>query len=89
MMTFLNSESAASKTCDETASLLKSDTRSGLSNDEVLTRRKLYGLNEFEIKHEDPLWKKYLEKVRVRNVNITNKVFGFVYDLYFKSSKSP
>ncbi len=63
MMTFLNSESAASKTYEETSSLLKSDTRLGLSTEEVQTRRRLYGLNEFEIKTDDPLWKKYLEKV--------------------------
>ncbi len=69
MMTFLTSESASSKTCEETTSLLKSDTRFGLSNEEVQTRRKLYGYNEFEIKCDDPLWKKYLEKVTINKHN--------------------
>ena len=62
-MTFLNSESASSKTLEETISLLKTDPRMGLPNDEVQVRRRLYGLNEFEVKQDDPLWKKYLEKV--------------------------
>lgn len=63
-MTFLTSESAASKTWEETARLLNSDTRQGLTSSDVQARRKLYGYNEFEIKTDDPLWKKYLEKVR-------------------------
>ena len=63
MMTFLNTESASSKTLEETISLIKTDPRMGLPNDEVQVRRRLYGLNEFEVKQDDPLWKKYLEKV--------------------------
>lgn len=63
MMTFLNSESASSKTYEETIGLLKTDIQLGLQNEEALQRQKLYSFNEFEIKKEDPLWWKYLEKV--------------------------
>ena len=63
MMTFLNSESASSVTVEETARLLNTDLNYGLSSDDVTQRRKLYSYNEFEIKHTDPLWMKYLEKV--------------------------
>lgn len=62
-MTFLNSETASGISYDETANLLKTDIRYGLSNQEILERRKLYSYNEFEVNKSDPLWKKYLEKV--------------------------
>lgn len=64
MMTFLNSESASSKSYEETANLLKADLRLGLSGHEISERRKLYSYNEFEIKNDDPIWRKYLEKVK-------------------------
>lgn len=63
MMTFLNSESACCISSDETASLLKTDLKLGLNNEEIPERRKLYSYNEFEIKSDEPLWLKYLEKV--------------------------
>lgn len=63
MMTFLNSETASSKSVEETLNLLKTDRQFGLSNEEVIQRQKLYSFNEFEIKKDDPLWFKYLEKV--------------------------
>ena len=62
-MTFLNSETASSISFDETANMLKTDIRYGLSSQEILERRKLYSYNEFEVNKSDPLWKKYLEKV--------------------------
>lgn len=64
MMTFLNSESASCVSYDEVASLLNTNLNIGLSNSEVLQRRKLYAFNEFEIKNSEPLWKKYLEKFK-------------------------
>lgn len=63
MMTFLNSETASSKSIEDTVSVLKTDMQFGLNNEEVLQRQKLYSFNEFEIKKDDPLWLKYLEKV--------------------------
>ena len=61
-MTFLNSETASSISFDETANMLKTDIRYGLSSQEILERRKLYSYNAFEVNKSDPLWKKYLEK---------------------------
>ncbi len=63
-MTFLNSESASSKSYEETASLLKTDLKFGITNNEIQNRRRLYGFNEFDIKQDDPLWQKYLEKFK-------------------------
>jgi len=67
MMTFLNSETASSISFEETATLLKTDIRHGLSNQEIVERRKLYSYNEFEVSKSDPLWKKYLEKVNIKH----------------------
>lgn len=63
MMTFLTSETASSKTVEDTVSQLNTDPQLGLTEEEVLQRQKLYSFNEFEIKKDDPLWLKYLEKV--------------------------
>ena len=69
-MTFLNSETASGISYDETANLLKTDIRYGLSNQEILERRKLYSYNEFEVTKSDPLWKKYLEKVNFHQFDL-------------------
>jgi len=42
---------------------LQADVNWGLSEGEVARRRKSHGYNEFEIKQDDPLWKKYLMQV--------------------------
>lgn len=63
MMTFLNSETACSKSYDETANLLNTDVKYGLNQTDINERRKLYSYNEFDIKNEEPIWLKYLEKV--------------------------
>jgi hypothetical protein len=65
MMTFLNSESSSCISFEETASLLNTDVGYGISNNEILERRKLYSYNEFEVGKSDPLWQKYLEKVYI------------------------
>jgi P-type Ca2+ transporter type 2C len=64
MMSFLNSESACTISSDEVSNILKCDLKNGLSEVEVMTRRKLYGFNEFAVKNDEPLWKKYLEKFK-------------------------
>lgn len=69
-MTFLNSETACSKSYEEAASLLGTDLKLGLENHQIPDRRKLYAFNEFEIKKEDPLWQKYIEKVSFYTFNI-------------------
>ena len=68
-MTFLNSETASSKTFEETSDLLKTDIKFGLSQQEIQTRRRLYGFNEFEIKQDDPFWMKYMQKVVINSKN--------------------
>jgi magnesium-transporting ATPase (P-type) len=67
MMTFLTSESASVKSYNEVLSMLTTDLRQGLSENEVLLRRKLHSTNDFKVAQADPLWKKYLEQVRVYN----------------------
>ncbi len=42
---------------------LETNTDAGLSLPEVEVRNRIHGPNEFEIKEEAPLWKKYLEQV--------------------------
>lgn len=36
----------------------------GLTTSQAEERRNIHGMNEFVIKDEDPLWKKYLKQVR-------------------------
>lgn len=74
MMTFLNSETACSKSCEETANLLNSDVKYGLNEVDIIERRKLYSYNEFDIKNEEPIWLKYLEKV--------NKIIFLIFSTF-------
>lgn len=64
MMTFLNSESASGISYEDVANQLKTNLKFGLNNGEVVPRRKLYSYNEFDVKTDDPLWLKYLEKFK-------------------------
>ena len=64
MMTFLNSETATCMSYNEVLSVLQSDSKYGLSEPEVLTRRKLYSYNEFEVTQSEPLWRKYLDQFK-------------------------
>lgn len=64
MMAFLNSESSASISYEETARLLKTNIEKGISLEDINERRKLYSYNEFEVGASDPLWKKYFEKFK-------------------------
>lgn len=48
---------------EEVAARLRVDLRTGLWGREPELRRQLAGFNEFSVKEEDPLWKKYLEQV--------------------------
>ena len=44
---------------------LGTDINKGLTENEAEKRRRVYGLNEFVIKADDPLWKKYLNQVEL------------------------
>lgn len=60
MMWTLPSTSAAMMTVDEVVKHLRVDTKWGLNEHQVIERRKMHGWNEFDIKEDEPLWKKYL-----------------------------
>ena len=42
------------------------NTTRGLTSSEAEERRGIHGMNEFAIKDEDPLWKKYIKQVRAQ-----------------------
>jgi magnesium-transporting ATPase (P-type) len=79
MMTFLSSENASSISFNEVISILKTDIKYGLSESEILQRRKLYSFNEFEVAKSDPLWKKYLEQV----ILLLNRLLSISYLIGF------
>jgi magnesium-transporting ATPase (P-type) len=51
----------------------------GLNQSEVTQRRSYHGFNEFEISKEEPLWKKYLGEVCVKDQ---------IYYCFFSTAKS-
>ena len=55
---------AAVSTVTDVVGRLGADCSAGLTEEEVERRRKLFGKNEFVIKKEEPLWRKYLNQVR-------------------------
>jgi Ca2+-transporting ATPase len=60
MVTFMNSDTACRTTSQEIIKILQTDAKLGLRENEIQTRRKLYGHNDFEVDDDDPMWKKYL-----------------------------
>ena len=56
------SEAAVSPVAD-VVHRLGSDCSQGILREEVGRRQQLHGLNEFEIREDDPLWRKYLNQV--------------------------
>jgi Ca2+-transporting ATPase len=60
MMTFLNSDAACRVTSQEIIKMLQTDAKLGLNESDIPTRRKYYGLNDFEVDDDEPMWKKYL-----------------------------
>jgi Ca2+-transporting ATPase len=59
-VTFMNSDGACRVTSDEIIKVLKTDSKLGLEEKEVRSRRKFYGHNDFEVDDDEPIWKKYL-----------------------------
>ena len=64
MSTVISSGKASSLSVVEVLKQFRSDSVHGLTNDEVERRRKLHGLNEFDVVEDMPLWRKYIEQVR-------------------------
>ena len=63
MMAAMSSGQAAKLSLDEITKHFRTDTVSGLSKEEVERRRKIHGLNEFDVVEETPLWRKYIDQV--------------------------
>ena len=63
-MDSMRASEATVSTVADVVHRLRGDPVRGLSEAEVERRRKLHGYNEFEIKDEEPLWRKYLNQVR-------------------------
>lgn len=47
----------------EVEARLRTNVNTGLSTTEANQRRAFYGVNDFHIDHDDPLWKKYICQV--------------------------
>lgn len=60
----IRAREAASCSAQEVLQRLGAKPGKGLSSVEADERRQLHGTNEFIIKEEDPLWKKYLNQVK-------------------------
>ena len=62
----MRSTQAAMASITDVAQSLRVDWNRGLSSAEAEQRRQLHGFNEFNIKEEEPLWKRYLKQVRMK-----------------------
>ena len=63
MVPTMRASEAAVSTIPDIVRRLGADCSKGLSTDQVEQRRHVHGLNEFEIKEDDPLWRKYINQV--------------------------
>lgn len=64
MSTVISTGKASSLSVVEVLKQFRSDSVHGLTNDEVERRRKLHGLNEFDVVEDMPLWRKYIEQFK-------------------------
>ncbi len=64
LLSTLRASDAAMAPLSEVLQRLGADPATGLTSKQAEQGRNLHGLNEFLIKEEDPLWKKYLNQVR-------------------------
>lgn len=63
MAMWLSTAEASSLRVEEIAGRLQVDIRTGLWWEEASHRKQLFGHNEFNVKEEEPTWKKYAEQV--------------------------
>jgi Ca2+-transporting ATPase len=63
MMNWVPSEKAAELSYYEIVQHLNTDVQHGLTEVEAARRQRVHGFNDFDVKEDDPLWKKYLEQV--------------------------
>lgn len=59
----MRASEAAVSTVADVVSRLGADCSAGLTQEEAERRRNVFGRNEFIIKEEEPLWRKYLNQV--------------------------
>ena len=59
----MRASEAAVSTVADVVSRLSADCAIGLTATEVERRRKVFGRNEFVIKKDEPLWRKYINQV--------------------------
>lgn len=63
-MASMPSALAVSLPYTEVESRLRTNIEAGLSSSEARQRQAFYGVNDFHIDHEEPLWKKYICQVK-------------------------
>ena len=92
MLFGMRSDEACVQRYEDICKALETNTECGLNASDVEERQRIHGANEFEIKEETPLWKKYLEQVWVRST-CCHHVLDLSVDwlivsfLFFNSSK--
>lgn len=65
MMAAMSSGYAAKLSVDEITKHFRTDPLLGLNGEEAERRRKIHGLNEFDVVEDKPLWKKYIDQVNM------------------------
>ena len=65
MVPTMRASEAAVSTITDIVHRLRADCSKGLTTEQVEQRREVHGLNDFEIKEDDPLWRKYINQVAV------------------------
>lgn len=63
MLPFLSSAKVSSMSVDDVLREFRSDVAAGLVDEEADRRKRIYGLNEFDVGQETPLWRKYVDQV--------------------------
>lgn len=63
MVPTMRASEAAVSTVPDIVHRLRADCSKGLTTEQVEKRREVHGFNEFEIKEDDPLWRKYINQV--------------------------
>lgn len=62
-MVFIDSQKASKSSFGEIENDLSTSMADGLKTIEAVHRQKLYGLNDFDVGVDTPLWQKYLNQV--------------------------
>ena len=78
-MSVLSTETVSHMTVSDVVEATRTNIDTGLNQSEVTQRRSYHGFNEFEISKEEPLWKKYLGEVCVKDQ---------IYYCFFRTAKS-